>query len=297
MSPLAMIEEYIRRRRLERLGRGWIANASEEELAREVCKWYRIAAGKPVDLDNPTTFNEKIQWLKAHDLDPRKARLSDKILVRDYVAEKVGKDVLLEQYATWDSAEDLTFDGLPKPFFLKPNHTSGDALFVDETVSLKKAKALAEKWLKRDFSVVCIERHYSPITPRLLAEEYLDDIEFEYQAWCFKGKIAFVAAIVQPHGINQKQFFTPEWEREPFVSSEPIYPGTVERPACLDRILAYSKTLADDFLHVRVDWYWSPKKGLRFSEMTFTPAAGNIGWHPESYNKDLAYLIELPEGR
>ena len=294
LSLVTMIEERVRRDRLRLRGREWMANATEDELEQAVGTWYRLAAGKEPDFSNPSTFNERIQWLKAHDLDPRKATYSDKVGVRDHVASVVGEDVLLEQYGVWERAEDVDFEGIARPFMFKPNHTSGDRLFVDDSVDVREARKKAKKWLKEDFSAVCIERHYAFIPPKVFAEEYLDDIVFEYQAWCFKGEIAFIAAIVEPHGVNEKQFFTTEWEREPFVSSKPIYEGVVERPERLDDILDYSKRLADDFSHVRVDWYWSKSKGLKFSEMTFAPAAGNIGWYPEEYNEKLAHLIEIP---
>ena len=294
MFLTTMIEERLRREHLIRQGRQWMANATEDELEQAVNAWYRLAAGKEVDFAHPRTFNDRIQWLKAHDLDPRKALCSDKIGVRDYVASVAGEDVLLKQYGVWERAEEVDFEGIERPFMFKPNHTSGDRLFVDESVDVRKARKKAKAWLDKDFAVMCLERHYTFIQPKVFAEEYLDDIVFEYQAWCFKGEVAFIAAIVEPHGVNQKQFFTPEWEREPFVSSQPIYEGTVERPTCLDSIIDYSTQLADDFSHVRVDWYWSKSKGLKFSEMTFTPAAGNIGWYPEEYNEKLAHLIEIP---
>ena len=57
--------------------------------------WYQRVTGKYLNLDNPRTFNEKIQWLKLYDSTPIKTRLADKYLVRDWVKEKIGEQYLI----------------------------------------------------------------------------------------------------------------------------------------------------------------------------------------------------------
>lgn len=274
---------------------GWIHTLDEDQLEREVARWYYAMCGERIDFARPTSFNQKLQWLKVHDKDPRKAVLSDKIAVRETIAREVGEDVLPQLYRSWESADQIDFTGLPKRFFLKCNNGSGMMKRIDDVsdVDMDEIRTSAASWLSRDFAASYLEMHYADITPKIYAEELLDDIEWEYQAWCFSGKVEFIAAIHDPHGVNEKQFFSPTWERLPFVSSPPEYPGTIERPEYLQQIVEYSERLSDDFTFVRVDWYGT-RHGLMFSEMSFTPAYGLVRWVPSSYNEKVGELIHLP---
>lgn len=273
----------------------WVHTLDEAQLEREVGRWYYAMCGERMDFDNARSFNQKLQWLKVHDKDPRKATLSDKLAVRETIAREVGEDVLPRLYASWDNAEQIDFTGLPKQFFLKCNNGSGMMKRIDDvsSVDMDEIRARVATWLTHDFAATYLEMHYADITPKVYAEELLDDIEWEYQAWCFSGKVEFIAAIHDPHGINEKQFFSPTWEKLPFVSSPPEYQGTIACPDCLSQIIEWSERLASDFIFVRVDWYGT-RHGLMFSEMSFTPAYGIVHWQPASYNDRIGELIHLP---
>lgn len=273
----------------------WIHTLDTDELEREVGRWYYSERGYHMDFAHPQSFSEKMQWLKVHDDDPRKTVLSDKLAVRATIAEKVGEEVLPAVYGSWDRADEVSFEGLPPRFFLKCNNGSGMMMRITDAPSadMDEVRAKVADWFACDFAARYFEMHYTGIVPRAYAEEWLDDIEWEYQAWCFSGKVEFIAAIRDPHGVNEKQFFSPTWEKLPFVSSPPEYQGTIERPDCLPQIVAYSERLADDFTFVRVDWYGT-RHGLMFSEMSFTPAYGLVKWVPGSYNDEVGKLIHLP---
>lgn len=293
LANAARILTYRAHRKLH--PKNWIHTLSESELEREVGRWYYSERGYHMDFSAPRSFSEKMQWLKVHDKDPRKAVLADKLAVRDEITRKVGSEVLPQVYRSWDDAASISFEGLPKRFFLKCNNGSGMMARIEDssTADMDALRKKAAEWLAYDFSARYFEMHYADITPRVYAEEWIDDIEWEYQAWCFSGEIAFIAAIHEPHGVNEKQFFSPTWEKLPFVSSPPEYPGTIDRPACLPQLLEWSTTLADDFTFVRVDWYGTPR-GLIFSEMSFTPACGLVRWVPSSYNDTVGDLMHLP---
>lgn len=274
---------------------GWVHTLNDDELEREVARWYHATCGDRLDFAHPRTFSQKMQWLKVHDKDPRKATLSDKLAVRPAVASVAGEASLPKVYASWDRAEDVDFSGLNEPFMLKCSNGSGMMIRVDDpsAANMDEVRAKVASWLSHDFASRYFEMHYADITPRVYAEELLDDIEWEYQAWCFSGKAEFISAIREPHGVNEKQTFSTSWERLPFVTSPPEYQGTIERPVCLDDLVAWSERLADDFTFVRIDWYGT-RHGLMFSEMSFTPAYGIVHWVPSSYNMTVGDLIHLP---
>ena len=57
-------------------------------------KW-RNCMGYKLDLENPRTFNEKLQWLKLYDHNPLYTKMVDKYAVKDYVAEKIGANHII----------------------------------------------------------------------------------------------------------------------------------------------------------------------------------------------------------
>ena len=54
---------------------------------------YWIKAGKKLNLKNPETFCDKLNWLKLNDIHPEYTDLVDKVKVRDYVNNLMGRDM------------------------------------------------------------------------------------------------------------------------------------------------------------------------------------------------------------
>src|SRR3972149_7780263 len=63
--------------------------------AEPLSTWYQIRTKKILDLNNPVTFNEKIQWLKLYDATPIKMLLADKYLVKQWIKEKIGEQYVV----------------------------------------------------------------------------------------------------------------------------------------------------------------------------------------------------------
>ena len=294
MNPAIREFSYNVWRKLHPLGE--LDQLSVAQLEEEDERLYYVYTGKHMDFANPQTFNEKVQWLKIHDATERKTRCADKIAVRDVVADAVGEDVLIPILGTWNSAEDVSLEGLPQRFLLKANHGSSMSEIVDMQAGANEEalRAQCAQWLSTNQAALLFEMHYAGIERKILAEAFVDDIEWEFQAWCFDGEVGFIAAIQDPHGVNEKQFFSPQWLRKPYISSPPVYRGVVDRPQCLDTLLSNSRKLSEGFAHVRIDWYSSKSAGLLFSEMTFAPAAGFIRWQPDEYDRILGAYIKLP---
>lgn len=87
--------------------------------------YYQLRVGRKLNTNNPTTLNEKLQWLKFNYRFPLQSIVSDKLLVRDYVKEKIGEEYLIPLLGSWEKYEDIDFSLLPKQFVLKCNHDSG----------------------------------------------------------------------------------------------------------------------------------------------------------------------------
>ena len=86
---------------------------------------YRGEMNKPLNLRNPQTFNEKLQWLKLYDRKPEYTVMVDKYAAKQYVAAKIGEQYIIPTLGVWEHFDDIDFDSLPNQFVLKCTHDSG----------------------------------------------------------------------------------------------------------------------------------------------------------------------------
>ena len=145
-----------------------------------------------IDLNNPHTLAEKIEWLKLNYHVPLYIQLSDKLAVRDYVRERLGsqaESVLNHIHGVYHSVKDIDFDNLPDKFVVKTNHGSGGNVICHEKGTFDRSRLdRLEQSLRRKFGVHKVEWPYWHIKPKILVEEYLED-QFnqlvDYKVFCF----------------------------------------------------------------------------------------------------------------
>ena len=162
-----------------------------------MCRFYsRILQKKKVDLKNPRTFNEKIQWLKLHDYPNNQLVINgaDKYKVRDYVEKKGLGDILVPLLGHWDRPEDIDWEKLPDKFVLKCNHGCAYNILCNNKNTFDKDGAIKKikKWMKEDFGAFNIETHYSKIKPHITCEKFLGDCIIDYKFFCFNGKPEYI---------------------------------------------------------------------------------------------------------
>jgi hypothetical protein len=158
---------------------------------------YRLRIGKKLDLENPKTYNEKLQWLKLYDRKPEYTMMVDKYEVRKYIAKTIGEEYLIPLLGVYERYEEINFDDLPNQFVLKPNHTSGD-IFICKDKSIidhVKLKKEINKWLKRRYYWVHREWPYKNIKPRVICEKYLQDNITDYKFMCFNGELKMIEIV------------------------------------------------------------------------------------------------------
>ena len=159
-------------------------------------KFYAIM-GYKLDLDNPKTMNEKIQWLKLYYRKPEQTMMADKVAVRDYIAEVLGEEYLIPCLGVWESPDDIDFDALPEKFVLKCNHNSGLGMYVCKDKSKMDVEAVKEelrKGLEQDYYLVHREWPYKDVPRKILAEQFMEDGSgglVDYKFLCFNGKCDF----------------------------------------------------------------------------------------------------------
>ena len=258
--------------------------AKPEDYQRILTLWNGARSGLKVDLDHPTTFIEKLQWMKIYDATELKTRLADKYAGRDWIKEQIGEKYLIPLLGVWDSFDEIPFDELPQSFVLKCNHGSQMNLIVPDKSSLDipEAKRKFDAWMKTNFAFCFgLEMQYSAIKPRIIAEEYLPQLAEgvqDYKFHCFQGEPELVEIIgARIPGTHQAKEITVslDWKRypgDPFCTMS-LYDTVPEKPACYEEMLSVAKKLSAQFPYVRVDLYDIDGQ-VKFGEMTFSPGSG-----------------------
>lgn len=143
--------------------------SDEEYLSRK----YQLYFGQKLDLQNPQTFNEKLQWLKLYNRKPEYTVMVDKYKVREYIAQELGEEYLIPLLGVWDNPDEIDFDALPNQFVLKCNHNSGLGMCICKDKSeldISKVKVELRKGLKQDYYLTGREWPYKDVPRKIIAE-------------------------------------------------------------------------------------------------------------------------------
>ena len=258
---------------------------------------YLERTGNTLDLKNPQTYNEKIQWFKLFGTTPEITRLADKYLVRAYVESKIGKEYLVPLLGVWEHPEEIDFQKLPKQFVLKANHGCGYNYIVTDKDQMNKSDAIKSlsRWLLEDFSSRTFEMQYRDIPRLLIAEKYLDNQDiYEYKIWCFNGKAEYIRVMTESDHIYLGDFYDRNWNRMSFNCNFSNLEVIAPKPDNLSEMIRVSEKLAEGFPHVRVDLYRMVDGKLYFSEMTFTAGSGFNKWDSPETDAMLGRLFTYP---
>ena len=256
------------------------------------------------DLKNPTTYNEKLQWLKLHDRQPLYTQLVDKYAVRRFVAERIGGGYLIPLVGgPWDSFDEIDFDALPEKFVLKCTHDSGGLLICRDKRALdrEKARRRIAQSLQQNFYYHNREWPYKDVRPRIIAEAYMEDASTselrDYKFFCFGGepKMLFVASDRQTAGEETKfDFFDMDYNHLDLRNGHPNAAVPPEKPAQFGLMRELAQKLSQGIPHVRVDLY-EVNGRVYFGEMTFYHWSGMVPFDPPEWDERLGSWIRLPE--
>lgn len=250
-----------------------------------------------------TKFTDKIIWSMIFNPTPLKKKCADKLLVRDYVADKIGKQYLTHILAQWDNPSEIDFTNLPVSFALKLSNGSGSNLIVHDKNSLdmNQIKDTCRKWLISNFSSSFLEMQYYRVPKLVFAEEFLDMQKYEYQMFVFHGKVKLIRTMTHKYDDDHHgtKFFDTQWHEQPFYSSKYKLTHDVPRPAQLDKLIELTQKLCADFDFVRCDWIILKNGDIKLSELTFSPAAGINTFKPESdaeaVDEMLGQYLHIPQ--
>lgn len=275
----------------------------DNKYLSDLKKWYMSITGKYLNLDNPKTFNEKIQWLKLYNSTPIKTRLADKYLVRDWVKEKIGEQYLIPLLGVYDKFDDIDFNKLPNQFVIKCNHGAGWNIIVKDKskLDLAEAKAKVDKWISTNFAFYYgFELHYRDIKPRIIIEKYMEDDSGnlrDYKFLCFDGIVKYIWVDGERYSEHKRNLYDLKWNLlNKKIGEGKIYQNikNCPKPYNLDKMIEFATLLSKGFSFVRVDFFEANKK-LYFGEMTFTSASGTHITEPKSFIFELGKMIKLPK--
>ena len=265
---------------------------------------FRTEMGRELDLENPVTYTEKLQWLKIYDHRPEYTTMVDKYEVKKYVADKIGAEYVIPMLGAWDRAEDIDFDALPDRFVLKVSHDSG-GLVICKDKSKLDIPAVIRKFrplMKRNYYYGTREWPYKNVKPRIIAESYMEDSRCgelrDYKFFTFGGepKVLYIA---QGRGRGEPtvaDFFDMEFNHLPFTIDHDMAPELPQKPACFEEMKRLAAVLSQGTPQLRVDFYEVDGK-VYFGEMTFFHCSGMEAFHPEQWDRVFGDWVTLPPKR
>lgn len=263
---------------------------------------YRLNMGKHLNIKNPRTYTEKLNWLKVNLKNENYSQLVDKYEVKKFVTERLGgEEHVIKTYGVWNNFDEIDFDKLPNQFVLKTTNGGGNTSVVicrDKTMLNLDICRKKLKLVNGNHYLQTREYPYYNLRPRIIAEEYIstgDNELSDYKIFCFDGepKFLFVGTERQKKGTEVKfDFFDIDFKHLPIKNGHENSTHQIPRPKNYDGMLEIAKKLSYGFPHVRVDLYNVNGK-IYFGEMTFFHFAGFVPFEPEEWDYKFGEMLNL----
>ena len=264
---------------------------------------YKHLVGKRLNLKNPVTFNEKLQWLKLYDRNPEYKKLVDKYEVREYIKSSIGEEYLIPFLGVWDKFEDIDFGALPDKFVLKCTHDSGSVVLCKDKSNFDIEYARRKLTAKMMTNLFWEGREwpYKDLKPRIIAEQYMEcengEELIDYKFFCFGGepKFVYVSQGLADHSTAHLSYMWMDWTQAPFYREDfPQFDKLPDKPQTFDKMVEFSELFSKDYPFARIDFYEINGK-LYFGEITFYPGSGFTVYSPNGWDGKIGEWIELPK--
>lgn len=271
-------------------------------------RWrFRYNTGYGLNLEQPRSFNEKLQWLKFHCKRPEYTAMVDKFEAKSLITNMLRGGERLElniipTLGLWSKFEDIDFSKLPDKFVLKCTHDSGGLVVCDDKskLDLKACRQKINKCLKVNYYRHNYEYPYRFVKPRIIAEEYMtDESGYElkdYKIFCFNGTPRFLKVDFNRKTAHKANYYDTSWNLLPFCEANyPCDPYRhIEKPINLNKMLKIAKALSFQMPFVRVDLYDIGDQ-IYFGELTFFPASGTGPIAPLEWDYKIGDMLTLPD--
>lgn len=275
--------------------RGYLNWMSDEMYLKFVFKGF---LNKKLNLENPRSFSEKLQWLKLHDRKPEYSNYADKYEVRKHIAETIGEKYLIPLLGIYDCVDEIDWKSLPNKFVLKCTHGSTSNIICTdkEKLDIEASKIKLKKWMKKNWYWYGREWPYKYIKPRIICEKFISDKDTtpdDYKVLCFDGKAKLIEVHMDRFENHKQDFYDEKWNKKLISQGNTISDIVYPKPIELEKMIELSEKLAADMIHVRIDWFIAYNK-LYFGEITFYDGSGFMPFVREEYDYLLGSWIHLP---
>jgi len=270
-----------------------------------VSKKFGKIFGYKLNLDNPQTLNEKMQWLKLYDRKDFYTICADKYAVRDFLKENFSSDYLIPLVFHTDNWQDISAENIAEfPCIVKANHTSGDYVILrsKEDVNWKALQRRCRWWLSRDYYAISQEWQYKNIKRRIVVEKLLqtseNKIPNDYKLHYINGELQFVYVSVDREGENKRNIYDENWQPlyfswvEKEKSDCSIRGHEIEMPMSFSLMKEIGQEIALSFKYVRIDFYDVEGK-LYFGEVTLHHGGGFDVFTPDEYDLKYGNVLKL----
>ena len=263
---------------------------------------YLIKFKSKLDLSNPQTFNQKLQWLKLYDRKKIYTTMVDKFDVKKYVADIIGEEYVIPTLGVYDNFDEINFEKLPNSFVIKCTHDScGLAIIKDKNkIDIENVKYKINKCLKNNYFYDGREWPYKNVRPRIIIEPYLEDNTYnelrDYKFFTFSGNVEylFIATNRQGMGETYFDFYDKNFRHLDIINGHPMNPNIPEKPLNYNKMIELAEKLSNNLPHIRVDFYEVNGK-IFFGELTFYHWSGFKPFYPEEWDYKFGNLIKLPK--
>lgn len=262
---------------------------------------FYLELGKHLDLENPKSFNEKLQWLKLNDRKDIYTKLVDKYEVKRYIADALGEEYIIPTIGVWDRFEDIDFQQLPEQFVLKCTHDSGGLVICRDKskLDIEKAKLKLTRSLKKNYYYHGREWPYKNVKPRIIAEKLLvdknaDDLR-DYKFFCFNGEVKCFKIDFDRFVEHHANYYDRDGCLLPFGELQlcPKPEKQLAMPSKLEEMIFLAERLANGFPFLRVDFYEVDNR-IFFGELTLFPASGFGEFTPSEWDNQLGDWLTIP---
>lgn len=257
-----------------------------------------IKNGKKLNLKKPTTFCDKLNWLKLHEQHPEYTKYVDKVLLHDVVKETLGEDICFKMLGYWENYDDIDFDSLPERFVLKCNHDSGSVKIVKNKSEINHVefRNFFENRLKMNPFYLGREYPYKEVHPMIIAEKYMTpegegDIN-DYKFFCFNGKPEIMFVATERSTDCKFDFFDMDFNHLNIENIHPMSGKSITKPDGFDEMKEIATKLSQGMKFVRIDLYSIHGK-IYFGEFTFFHGGGFWPFYPDEWEKKLGDLIAI----
>lgn len=260
---------------------------------------FKYRMGYDLNLNNPRSFNEKLNWLKIHDRKSIYTIMVDKLAVKNYVSQRIGFNHVASLFGVWERYEDIDFRSLPNQFVLKCSHNCGDIVICKNKAEYDYdfAKRQFDKALKRNAFWSDREWPYKDVRPLIIAEKYIESntaVLVVYKFFCFNGEPFIVQVVNNDKTPNETiNYYDLNWHMLEVRQNYPNSKEHVAKPKKLSEMIEMCRLLSCGLPFVRVDLYLDKNDWIYFSEYTFYSDSGSEKFYPNKWDLILGDMLDI----